>query len=105
MPHYRLLYPSEYLNAADLKGKDVKVTISKVDVEEVPGHDGKKKPKCVLHFEKTPKRFPLPKTCAKVIAKKFGTETADWVGKEITVFPDTCQAFGEKDVECVRVRI
>jgi len=103
MGHYRLMYPSEYLNAADLHDKEVALTIAKVEVEDVPGQDGKKKPKPVLHFEKTAKRFPLPKTCAKVIAAKFGNDTQEWIGKKITVFPTTCEAFGQT-VECIRVK-
>ena len=41
--HYRLMYPSDYLNAADLHGKDVTVTINFVAVEDVPDPQGKKK--------------------------------------------------------------
>jgi hypothetical protein len=104
MPHYRLMYPSEYLNAADLLGKEFKVVIARVEMEEVPGVDGQKKSKPVVHFAKGHKRFPLPKTCAKVMAGKFGPNTEDWIGKTITVYPTTCQAFGQT-VECVRVRV
>jgi hypothetical protein len=103
MPHYRLMYPSEYLNAADLLGKDVVVTIKSVSIEEVPGVDGQKKPKPVVTFEGKHKRLPLPITCAKRIAQQLGNDTDDWAGKKVTLFPTTCQAFGAT-VECVRVR-
>jgi len=104
MGHYRLMYPSEYLNAADLHDKEVKATIETVKVEEVPGVDGKKAPKPVITFKGAHKRWPLPKTCAKLIAKAFGPDTDKWVGKAITLFPTTCQAFGQ-ETECVRVKI
>lgn len=97
------MYPSEYLNAADLNGKDVSVEIAKIELEDVPGPDGKKTKKPVVHFAKAHKRFPLPKTCAKVLAARFGTNTDEWVGKKITLYPTTCLAFGQ-EVECVRVR-
>lgn len=106
MPHYRILYPSEYLNAADLlekSGGEAKLTIEKVAVEEVPGSDGSKKPKPVVWFKGAKKRMPLPKICAKKIAGMFGNNTDDWVGKEITVYATTCQAFGQ-ETECIRVR-
>lgn len=102
--HYRLMYPSEYLNAADLKEKEATVTIESVTIEEVPGIDGKRKSKPVVRFVGKDKRFPLPKTCAKVIAGKFGKDTDSWTGKKLTLFPTTCQAFGQ-EVECVRVKV
>jgi hypothetical protein len=97
------MYPSEYLNAADLNGKDAKVTIERIDLEDVPGVDGAKKRKPVLHFKGAKKRFVLPKTCAKAIANEFGPNTDQWIGKAITLYPTTCMAFGQQ-VECVRVR-
>lgn len=101
--HYRLMYPSEYLNAADLMGKDVKCVIESVVLEQVPGVDGQKKEKPVLRFKGKQKRFPLPKTCAKEIAKRHGKDTDDWVGKTITIYPTECMAFGQ-NVECIRVK-
>src|SRR5689334_12536729 len=101
--HYRLMYPSEFLNAADLLDKDVAVTIKSIAIEEVPGVDGQKKKKPVLTFEGKQKRLPLPKCCAKVIAAKFGKDTEGWVGKRITLYPTEVMAFGQM-VEAVRVR-
>lgn len=101
--HYRLMYPSEYLNAADLQGKDAKVTIERVVMEEVPGADGQKKRKPVVTFAGKQKRWPMPKCCAKAIAARFGNETDGWAGKQITIYPTECMAFGQT-VECIRVR-
>lgn len=105
MPHYRLLYPSEFLNAPDLQDKEVTVTIEKITVEEVRGGDGKKQVKPVLYMKGAKKKFPLPKTCAKVIAARYGKDTDAWIGKTITLFPTTCTAFGIEDVECIRVKV
>ena len=105
MPHYRLLYPSEFLNAPDLADKEIVVTIEKIEVEEVRGGDGKKQKKPVLYMKGAKKRFPLPKTCAKVIAAKYGNNTEQWIGKKVTLFPTTCDAFGIHDVECIRVKV
>lgn len=102
--HYKLMYPSEYLAAPDLHGKDVKLTIEKVEIEQIPGTDGTKKAKPVVSFKESKnKRMVLNKTCAKAVAKAHGNETESWVGKQIVVYPTTCMAFGQ-EVECVRVR-
>lgn len=106
MPHYRIMYPSEYLNAADLLEKsngEATLTIERVDIEDVPGTDGSKKPKPVVRFKGATKRFPLPKTCAKKIAAEHGPKTEDWIGKKVTLYATTCMAFGQ-EVECIRVR-
>jgi len=101
--HYRLMYPSEFLNAADLHDKEVSVIIESVTIEDVPGVDGKKKAKPVVRFQGKEKRFPLPKCCAKAIAAKHGKDTEDWVGKRIIIYPTTCLAFGS-ECECIRVK-
>lgn len=101
--HYKLMYPSEYLNACDLGGKDATVTIERIDIESVPGPDGKKADKPVAHFKGAKKRMVLNKTCAKSIAHHFGNDTDKWIGQKVTLYPTTCQAFGQT-VECIRVR-
>jgi hypothetical protein len=101
--HYRLMYPSDYLNAADLKGKEVAVTIGKVFIDDVPDPQGTKQKKPVILFEGKVKKWPLPKTCARVISKRFGNDTEQWIGKQVTIYPTTCKAFGET-VECVRIK-
>lgn len=100
------MYPSEFLGAADLiekSGGEAKLEIERVEIEDVPDTSGKKKPKPVLYFKGAKKRLPLPKTCAKRIAQLHGTRTEEWIGKTITIFATTCDAFGET-VDCVRVR-
>lgn len=103
MGHYQLLYPSEYIAACDLHGKDSKVTIEKVEVETITGSKGEKQARPVISFRGAKKRMVCCKTNAKTIAKQHGTETDAWVGKSITIYPTTCEAFGETK-ECVRVR-
>lgn len=109
MPHYRLLFQDEFLAAPDLHGKDVTVTIARVEVETLTREDGKED-RPVVHFvemqkrpRKEQKRWVLNKTNAKAIAKLYGPETERWRDKQVTLFPSTCKAFGEV-VECIRVR-
>lgn len=108
--HFRLMYPTDFLCAADLRGKDVSLTIAKLVREELRAEDGDQEGAWVVHFEEMEKRpkeqrkkWVLNKTCAKVVAKLHGTETDAWSGKKVTLYPTTCMAFGER-VECIRVR-
>jgi hypothetical protein len=109
----RLLFPNEYLAAADLQGKDVTLTISRL-VQEALRTDKGDEDKWLIYFaemeersrrdkKKLNKRMVLNKTNAKTIAKLYGLETNDWIGKRITLFATTCQAFGET-VDCIRIR-
>ena len=102
--HWRLAYPSEYLNAADLLGKQPNVVIDRAEIEEVPGPDGKKKPRLVFSFRGHAKRWPVPKCCAKLLAHSFGKQTEAWIGKTIQLYETECMAFGET-VECIRIRV
>jgi hypothetical protein len=97
------MYPSEFLNAADLGDKEVKAVIEKVVIEDVPDPKGDKKKKPVVYFKNGKKRLPLPKTCARVIAAKFGRDTDAWIGKPVVLYATTCLAFGA-EVECVRIK-
>lgn len=100
--HFKLLYPSQYLGAHDLQGKDATVTIARVVVEELKTERGSER-KPVLHFEKAEKRMVLNKTNATAIAALYGNETNAWAGKRITLYATPVSAFG-KEVEALRVR-
>ena len=109
---FRLLFPSLYLGAADLHGKDATLTIRRIIVEELKTDRGDEK-KPVIYFEETAakaaksgdkeKRIVLNKTNATAIAFLYGNEIDDWTGKRITIYPTKAQAFG-KIVDCIRVR-
>jgi hypothetical protein len=94
------LFESKYVAAADLRGQDVVVTIAEVDREEV-GDDKKKCP--VLKFQGMKKSMVMNRTNCKRIAKMYGTETANWIGKPITLYPSVADFKGE-EVPCIRVR-
>jgi len=112
MTDVRLLFPSEYLAAPDLRGKDVVLTISRVKSELLKSAQGDEM-KGVIYFDELgehakktgtkEKKLVLNKTNMKSIAKLHGFDGDDWVGKKITLFATTCQSFGET-VDCIRVR-
>jgi hypothetical protein len=98
MANIDLLFPSQYVKAADLTGRRVTVRISHVKVEEV-GDD--RKP--VLYFQNTPKGLVLNKTNAEMIKEITGTsETDHWVGVPIVLFV-TKTDFAGKRVDAIRV--
>lgn len=92
-------FAATYLKAQDLMGQDVKLTIDRVEVQEV-GDDTKP----VLYFRGKDKALVLNKTNASTIADQHGAETDHWPGKEITLFPSQTD-FQGKQVPCIRVRL
>jgi len=94
------LFPSRFLKAIDLDGRDLTVTITDIDTEEV-GHYRDKKP--VLYFDGGHKPLVMNKTNATSIGKLYGGNTRDWIGKKITLFETDVQFRGEW-VKSVRVR-
>jgi hypothetical protein len=98
-----LMFPSNYVSAPDLKGKDFTVTIARVERETLKTTKGDED-KWVVTFKEAKKKLVLNKTNAKAIAKALGiSEASDWPGHQITLYPTTCQAFGAV-TDCIRVR-
>ncbi|MGC4002851.1 MAG: hypothetical protein QM811_06855 [Pirellulales bacterium] len=95
------LIPSKYVAASDLRGQDVQVVIARVALEEV-GMEAKEK-KGVVHFQGMTKGMVLNRTNIKRIAKMYGGETNNWIGKTITLYPSETEMKGET-VPCIRVR-
>jgi hypothetical protein len=95
-------FPSKWLKAEDLNGREVRVKIQSCAMEAGgEGENAYEKP--VLFFVGKQKGLMLNKTNATMIADAYGDDTDDWVGKEIIVHPDRV-AFQGKVVDCLRVR-
>lgn len=104
MADFRLLFPTEYVGAHDLRGRDVPHTIKSVSIELLTMTGGAKEKKPVVQFRETwAKKLILNKTNAKIIAAQFGKDTEKWIGKKIVLYPTTTQ-FGPNTVDCIRVR-
>lgn len=93
------VFPSNFLKAADLQGRLLKVKVQSVVVEDI-GDD--KKP--VVRFVGKQKGLALNKTNAGIISSAYGDETDNWNGKEIELRPDKTQYQGQL-VDCIRVQI
>lgn len=97
-----MLYPSKYVKAADLNGKDITLTIQKLVVEKM-GHGSEEERKPVLYFRGATKGLVLNRTNAMIIGALYGDETDDWVGQRITIYPTKVRAFGSMQ-DAIRVR-
>lgn len=100
-------FPSQFLEAAELGDKEWTLTVAKVEkMKGVKGRDGKPFDPKVVFFTKGKKGFCLNKTNAKIIRDKlkYGDDSEQWIGKPLTIYPTTCDAFGERNVPCIRVR-
>lgn len=95
------LFPARFMKAGEFKGRDVTLRIKAVFIEELEGDKGKQT-KGILEFHGTNKQFVLNKTNGLCIRGMFGRNTADWVGKRITLFPAEI-SYGDSDL-AIRVR-
>ena len=105
MPHWKSMMDRDYLFAFDLQGKDCTVTIERVTGGEIKGTGGKKSKKPLCYFKESRDKRPLGlnSTNCKAIAAMYGNDTANWIGKRITIYPTTTN-FGSEVVDCIRVR-
>jgi hypothetical protein len=92
------LYPSKFLRASDLAGGPLPVTIGGVTRENIGGEQ-----KVIMTFATGEKALILNKTNGRAVSKLFGTNTANWIGKTITLVPTMVDFKGES-VEGIRVR-
>ena len=94
-------FPSNYLKAPDLKGRNVNLTIKAITQEKI-GQDKESKP--LVTFSKVKKGLILNVTNCRTIEKAYGKIFANWVGKDIQLYPTTV-SFQGSVVDCIRVRV
>ena len=93
-------FPSNYLKAADLQNRTIKLKIDKVIFEEI-GQNKDRKP--VVYFADVKKGLVLNKTNATTIGAVHGQEFEGWTGKEIELF-EQMVPFQGRNVAAIRVR-
>jgi hypothetical protein len=91
-------FPAEFLKAADLQGRNVRVVMSHVEMRDV---DDDHKP--VLFFQGKEKGLVLNKTNGTSIAAIYGDPTEGWTGKELILFEATVDYQG-RSFAVIRVR-
>jgi len=93
-------FPSKYLKASDLQGRQPTVTIDRIIIEEV-GKDKDRRP--CIYFQGKEKGIVLNKTNATNIGASYGSNTDAWVGRPVTLFT-VWTDFNGQSVEAIRVR-
>jgi hypothetical protein len=98
------MFDRDYLGHWDLPpGRDVTVTIARVEAGTLTSQGNRKTKKPILYFEGKEKGMAINKTNGKAIAAIYGAKTEKWIGQPIAIYATTTQ-FGSEVVECIRVR-
>jgi hypothetical protein len=92
------VFGGDTLKAADLQGTEPVVIISSVEMKKFDNGN-----KLVVTFQGKKKVLVCNKTNANRIAHVHGTNTDNWIGKEIILFTDLVD-FQGKTVEAIRIR-
>lgn len=92
------VFGGDSLKAADLQGHEPTVVIADVQMKKFNESN-----KLVITFEGKKKALICNKTNANRIAHAFGTNTDNWIGREVVLFTDLVD-FQGKAVEAIRVR-
>jgi hypothetical protein len=95
------VFPSKYLKAADLNGKEPTAKIREIKMEEI-GQDKERRP--VMYFMGTDKAMVLNKTNALTIGEHYGDDMSAWTGRQVVLFSAWVD-FGGKTVQALRVRV
>jgi len=108
MPDFRALFDNDKLGHWDLvddKGNpcDKTLTIERVESEKVRNEKKEEKAKAILYFRGVKRPMICNVTNCKTIAGLYGRKTEGWIGKRVTLYPTTVDAFGETK-ECIRIK-
>lgn len=97
------LFPSRFIKASDLQGREWPVTISHVAMEQLQTQGGKET-KGIVYFHAYEKQLVLNQVNYNTIAEPYGEDTDNWGGRPIVLYPTRTQ-FGTKMVDCIRIKI
>lgn len=92
-------FPSQYIKASDLGGREIRVTMQNVEREKI-GTDNK----LVLYFKGKQKGLVLNKTNAATISDAYGDDTEDWYEQPLILFSIKTD-FQGKVVDGLRCRV
>lgn len=90
----KALIPSKYLEAVDLQGKSVPVTIAAIQRAELRSPTGKKETKPLFTLRGKEKGWILNKTNLALIAQVYGNKADNWIGKTVVIKGVEVEAFG-----------
>ena len=93
---------SEWIRAADLQGRKVRVRITHWESTEFKRQDRTVK-QIALTFAGKEKRLGLNITNARMIASMYGDNPDSWLQQEIMLYPSKTSNAGGQIVDCVRI--
>lgn len=104
MTHWKQNFNYKYTGAYELApGEERTRTIQRTNTEDVVSTDGKSQKCFVAYFKDEAKPMVLNKTNCKTLAKLYGPQIEDWVGKAIIIKAEQVKAFGEV-VDALRIK-
>jgi hypothetical protein len=93
------VFPSKYIKAEDLQGRDITLTIRECKIEKLDQDQ-----KLVLYFLNKDKGMVCNRTNADRIALIHGGDTDGWIGKQIVIGPELTNNLQGKAVMAIRVK-
>lgn len=96
-----------FIEAEDLpEGKDIPITIERVRMagSDDKGKDGRQLDKPIIKIKGKSKEWVICKTVARAIRRQHGDDMNNWPGNQISIYRTTCNAFGNPNTPCIRVR-
>ncbi len=98
MPKLSEMFPSKYLQAADVEGQAYTLTIARLMQEDVA--DGEQK--WIVHFQEAQKGLVLNRTNANTLEWLYGSDSDAWLGKQIVLFTEMTSFMGKP---CLGIRM
>jgi hypothetical protein len=100
---YDQLYPGRFLKAGEFNGKPVTLTITDVDIEDLPQDKGGDRARGIISFRETKRQLVLNRTNGECIKAMFGRVVPEWIGKRVTFHPVMIN-FGGAEELAIRVK-
>ena len=101
---YEAMFPGRFLKAADLAGREVTLTVERIEMSDLEEDDGEKKQRGIMRFVGKKKGLLMGRTNGEACRAMWGRDMDGWAGKRVTIGPDVVkekgQFFGEP---CIRV--
>ncbi|MCM8526967.1 MAG: hypothetical protein NE327_10660 [Lentisphaeraceae bacterium] len=104
--HYKELCGKPYLSAEDIpENRDIPLIIEAVQRENAfnPKSNSEKEIG-VIKFQNKELKMVMNVTNSAIIAKAYGTETKDWIGKKVILYRTMTKLMGEM-VPCLRLKV
>ncbi len=93
------LYPSRFLKSEDVEDGPVQFTIASIKPEQLNGER-----KVVCSFKDSDKQLVVNKTNGRALAKMYGNDTRNWLGKPVTLVATEVDFKGDL-VPAIRIKV